>query len=106
MLLEEIHEIDKIRDEDSPEAMIAGVMAEKEDSSARGQNFDKKISEGLSSSQRKKILQALLEYDDRFARKGDKLGKFTAAEHTIETGDAKSHSTSAERQSMERASNS
>jgi hypothetical protein len=34
-------------------------------------------------------LQALLEYDDRFARKEDKIGKCTVAEHTIETGDAK-----------------
>jgi hypothetical protein len=39
--------IGAIADEDSPEAMIAGVMAEEEDSS---QDFDKKIFEGLSSS--------------------------------------------------------
>ena len=30
-----------------------------------------------------------MEYDDRFAGKQDKLGKCTAAEHTIETEDAK-----------------
>ncbi len=42
--------IGAIADEDSPEAMITGVMAEEEDSSSRGQDFDKKIFEGLSSS--------------------------------------------------------
>jgi hypothetical protein len=40
-------------------------------------------------SQRKKILQTLLEYDDRFARPGGKLGTCTAAEHAINTGNTR-----------------
>jgi hypothetical protein len=35
------------------------------------------------------MLQTLLEYDGCLAGKGDKPVKYTAAEHTIETGDAK-----------------
>lgn len=43
----------------------------------------------MSNSQRKKILQTLLEYDDRFAGKENKLEKCTVVQHTIETGDVK-----------------
>lgn len=64
-------------------------MADEEGNIHREQDFDKRIFEGLSTSQRKKIFQTILEYDDRFVGKGNKLGKFTAAEHTIEIGDAK-----------------
>ena len=35
------------------------------------QDFDSRIFSGLSPGQRKKILKVLLEYDDRFAGKGE-----------------------------------
>jgi hypothetical protein len=43
----------------------------------------------LSPSKRKKIFKVLLEYDDRFAGRGEKLGRCMAAEHSIDTGSAK-----------------
>jgi hypothetical protein len=52
-------------------------------------DFDSRIFSGLSPGQRKKILKVLLEYDDRFAGKGEKLRRCTAAEHCIDTGSAK-----------------
>lgn len=88
MVLGEIHEIDRIADGDAPEAIIAGMMVQEEGRKHQEKDYDKKIYERLSPSQRKKILQTLFEYDDRFAGNGEKLGKWMAAGHAIETGDA------------------
>ena len=53
------------------------------------QDYDSRVFSGLSPSQRKKILNVLLEYDDRFDGRGEKLGRCMAAEHSIDTCSAK-----------------
>jgi hypothetical protein len=71
------------------DALFVAAECKREEGNGEGFDFDSRIYEGLSPSQRKKILQALLEYDDRFARPGDKLGTCTAAEHAIDTENAR-----------------
>ena len=71
------------------EADAVFVAAECKREEKNGEGKDSRIFKGSSPNQRKKILQALLEYDDRFARPKDKLGTCTAAEHAIDTGNAR-----------------
>jgi hypothetical protein len=71
------------------DAVFVAAESKREEGNGEGLDFDSRIFKGLSPRQRKEILQALLEYDDRFARPGDKLGTCTAAEHSIDTGNAK-----------------
>ena len=71
------------------DAVFVAAESKREEGNGEGLDFDSRIFKGLRPRQRKEILQALLEYDDRFARPGDKLGTCTAAEHAIDTGNAK-----------------
>jgi hypothetical protein len=71
------------------DAVFGAAECKGEGGNGEGFDFDSRIFKGLSPSQRKKILRAFLEYDDRFARPGDKLGTCTAVEHAIDTRDAK-----------------
>jgi hypothetical protein len=71
------------------DAVFVAAECKGEEGNGEGFDFDSRIFKGLSPSQRKKILQALLEHDDQFARPGDKLGTCTVVEHAIDTGDAK-----------------
>jgi hypothetical protein len=71
------------------DAVFVAAESKREEGNGEGLDFDSRIFKGLSPKQRKEILQTLLEYDDRFARPGDKLGTCTAAEHSIDTGNAK-----------------
>ena len=71
------------------DAVFVAAESKREEGNDEGLDFDSRIFKEWSPRQRKEILQALLEYDDRFARPGDKLGTCTAAEHAIDTGNAK-----------------
>ena len=71
------------------EADADAAESKRKKGNGEGLDFNSRIFKGLSPTQRNEILQALLEYDNRFARPGDKLGTCKAAEHAIDTGNAK-----------------
>ncbi len=87
-MLGEIEEIEEIAEEKSWDSVFAAMSAEK-GVTRPAQDYDSTVFSGLSPSQRKKMFKVLLEYDDRFAGRGEKLGRCMAAEYSIDTGTAK-----------------
>lgn len=71
------------------DAVFMASEYKREEENGEGKFFISHIFKGLSPSQWKKKLHALLEYDDRFARPGDKLDTCKVAEHVIDTRNAR-----------------
>ena len=84
-VLGKVTEVEEVADEDTTVATIAVGEEEK----AHAHDFDSKICDDLGAENRESIGQVLREFEDCFAEKGERLGLCSAAEHVIDTGDAK-----------------
>ncbi|KAK4006452.1 hypothetical protein OUZ56_011605 [Daphnia magna] len=78
-----IEPVTEIKEGDLPVA-VATAGAEKK--GFREHEFESRIGEGVTPTDREKIQEVLVEYGDCFSWPGDQLGLCTAAEHTIDTG--------------------